>query len=156
MIIQWTLGEFVPALCQSHLIVSIDALCYSFIVHNSTFSCQNNNEEKKKYLLSVSEPSICTNKRDFTRDNGTFYEMFICPQEFQDDDMVDCCGPADRQHCCEPAWGSRRRRGMRCAFPSGISFASLQHERPWLEVNIMDVLFCISVEARYLESCLGC
>ncbi|ELT89573.1 hypothetical protein CAPTEDRAFT_221707 [Capitella teleta] len=47
------------------------------------------------------EPTICQNEHDFQMANGTKYTQFICPMTGQDPDYNNCCGPKDRQVCCQ-------------------------------------------------------
>lgn len=46
------------------------------------------------------EPAICDNKFDYMMANGSLYQYFVCPLADQDDSYTFCCGPTDREECC--------------------------------------------------------
>jgi hypothetical protein len=54
------------------------------------------------------EPQICSNDYDIFDENGTVYNLFICPGAYQSEDYNYCCGDEDRQTCCR-FWDSGLR-----------------------------------------------
>lgn len=46
------------------------------------------------------KPTICSNYID-SDENGTIYQMFICPRHYEMDSFAYCCGPSERQTCCK-------------------------------------------------------
>ena len=58
-------------------------------------------------VFPFTEPTICQNNLMYQRDNGTYYNYFICPLDDEDDSYVYCCYDPGAQICCTNSmWSS--------------------------------------------------